>query len=158
MRSEKWKVLVLKTSKLRRVRTSLKLVLRKAVHEELKDLNHLRDLYRKKQLNGTNIPSQAKREDSLIKETNELLQALSCSTLKCHGGITCKSIEMSKLSHDIATLGEDMVWNPLLKEWICINCYNFYYKTDAQKQHLQDAIRKKKEDDKTFEKWLSSQL
>lgn len=49
-----------------------------------------------------------------------------------------------------------MVWNPLLKEWICINCYNSYYKTDAQKQHLQDAIRKKKEDDEAFEKWLSN--
>lgn len=158
MRSEKWKALVLKTSKLRRVRTSLRLVLRKAVQDELRLLNHLRDLYRKKQLNGTLISSQAKREDFLIKEANDLLQALTTSILRCSIGASCISKKENKLSGDIVTLGEDMVWNPLQTKWICINCYNHYYKTEAKKKKLENLLKQGEKEERIFNEWLSKQI
>jgi len=46
MRSQKWRTIIIKDSKLRRVRTSLRVILKEAICSELKHLGHLEDLYR----------------------------------------------------------------------------------------------------------------
>jgi len=158
MRSQKWKVITLKNPKLRLIRTSLRVILSKSINRELVRLGHLRDLYRKKRLDGKFVPSQERRENELINKSSDLLQALTRSVLHCGGDAACISFEKNKLSADIATLGEDMVWNPLLKRWNCINCYNYKYKTKAQKQILQDIIRQGEEEEKRFDIWFSKQI
>jgi len=131
MRSEKWKEIIIKDSKLRRVRTILRVILRKVIISELNRLTQLDYLYTKKRINNKLTPSQNKRDSQIIKKSNDLLQALTTSILRCSIGASCISIRENKFPGDIGTLGEDMVWNPLQKNWICINCYNHYYKTEA---------------------------
>lgn len=158
MRSQKWKVITLKNPKLRLIRTNLRVILRKSIERELKRLSHLRDLYRKKGLDGKLVPSQERRENELINQSNDLLKTLTHSVLHCGGDATCISFEKNKLSADIATLGEDMVWNPLFKRWNCINCYNYKYKSKDQKRILQDIIRQAEEEEKKFDIWFSKQI
>jgi len=158
MRSEKWKVISLKNPKIRLIRTNLRVILRKSIEHELKRLSHLRRLYREKRLDGKLVPSQERRENELINKSSDLLQALTHSVLHCGGDATCISFEKNKLSADIATLGEDMVWNPLFKRWVCINCYNYKYKNKAQKQILQDIITQGEEEERRFDIWFSKQI
>ncbi len=158
MRSQKWKVISLKNPKLRLIRTSLRVILSKSIDKEITRLGYLRDLYREKRLDGKLVPSQERRENELINKSSDLLQALTRSILNCGGDATCISFEKNKLSPDIATLGEDMVWNPVLKRWNCINCYNYKYKTKAQKEILLDIVRQGEEEQRSFDVWFSKQI
>ncbi len=64
MRSQKWKAVIIKDPKLRRIRTSLRVILREAIHTKLIHLGKLKELYgNKKKL----TPSQENREIMLIK-------------------------------------------------------------------------------------------
>ena len=157
MRSQKWKAIIIKDSKLRRVRTSLRIILNEAIRSELRHLNKLQYLYIEKRVAKKIIPSQSKRDVYLTKRSNELLQALTESVLNCCEGSRCKSIKENKLSPDIATLGENMVWNPLLKRWNCIKCYNFHYRTIDQKKKLENLL-KQGEEESIFNEWLSKQI
>ncbi|MFX0036300.1 MAG: hypothetical protein ACFE9I_11760 [Candidatus Hermodarchaeota archaeon] len=51
-----------------------------------------------------------------------------------------------------------MAWNPLLKGWNCIKCYNYYYKTEDQKLKLEHILNMKEEREEAFEKWFSDQI
>ncbi|MFX1323037.1 MAG: hypothetical protein ACFFAQ_15485 [Promethearchaeota archaeon] len=68
------------------------------------------------------------------------MTTLNNSILRCSEGSTCKSRELMPLAQEISTLNKDMVWYPLLKHWICINCYNFYYKSESTKKRLEDFL------------------
>jgi len=158
MRSQRWKILIIKSPILRRIRTSLRIILVNAVHDELKRLNKLRDLYRQQHQNGKIVPSQRKREGYIVQESNKLLQAWTYSLLSCGQGAACISIKENKLSPDIATLGEDMVWNLVFKRWNCIKCYNTFFRTNNQKKKLQEIHRQKEKEEKAFDEWLSNQI
>ena len=165
MRAQKWKTIIIKDSNLRRVRTSLRVILKEAIRSELKRLGQLEDLYRSKRIlyieKGINrrlTLSQRKREITLAEKSDNLMQAWSRSILNCSMGSSCVSIKRNELRQDMATLGEDMVWNPLLKRWICIHCYNHHYRTKAQKLRLQDILKQKDEEDKAFDEWFSEQI
>ena len=155
MRSQNWKSITIKNPTLRLVRTSLRVVLRKAIDTELDYLGQLRDLYRDKRSSGKLVPSQGRRECDIIKKSNDLLQTMTHSILKCGEGSRCMSIKENSLSSEIATIGEDMVWNPVLKRWNCIKCYSFYYKTDSQKQSSQDILNQEEGRERAFDEWLS---
>ncbi|MFX0060089.1 MAG: hypothetical protein ACFE8J_17470, partial [Candidatus Heimdallarchaeota archaeon] len=45
-----------------------------------------------------------------------------------------------------ATIDKDKVWNPILRSWICIDCYINYYITDEKKESLRRAIEKEMAD------------
>ncbi|MHA2027855.1 MAG: hypothetical protein ACW99Q_00580 [Candidatus Kariarchaeaceae archaeon] len=91
-------------------------------------------LYRMKRVNGKITPSQSKRDRTIYQAYYHLDYILQHSILHCSEELQCRSIIKSGLSHNIATLALDMVWNPIKKAWVCLNCYNYYYKTNAQKQ------------------------
>ena len=156
MKSQKWKVIVIKSPTLRRIRTGLRVLLKEAIYFEFERLGRLRDIYREKRLDGKLVPSQKKREGVIIRKSNDLLQTWTKSILNCAKGSICKSIRQNELSQGVATLSEDMVWNPLQKRWMCINCYNFYYRTEAQKKYLQDLLKQKEEEERAFDEWFSS--
>lgn len=109
-------------------------------------------------LHFTLLVKQKERESQLINKSNDLLQALTTSILRCSIGASCISIKENKLSGDIVTLGEDMVWNPLQKKWICINCDNHYYKTEDQKKKLENLLKQGEEEERIFNEWFSKQI
>lgn len=94
----------------------------------------------------------------LAEKSGNLMQAWSHSILNCSMGSSCISIKRNDLRQEIATLGEDMVWNPVSKRWICLNCYNYHFKTTPQKLILQSIYKEGKEDERAFDEWLSKQL
>jgi len=155
MRLQKWRVVILRDRILRQARTNLRVILNLAIHSELAYLGQLRSVYREKRLIGKLVPSQRRREGVIVGRSNDLLQALSHSILRCGKGSACISIEENKLSPDIATLAEDMVWNSLEKKWFCINCYTFYYGTEAQMSYTEDLFKRKKEELRSFDEWFS---
>ncbi|MFX0036301.1 MAG: hypothetical protein ACFE9I_11765 [Candidatus Hermodarchaeota archaeon] len=70
MKSQKWKIIVIKDPQLRRVRTNLRVILKEAIQSELRRLGYLMDLYSRKKVLTS---SQEKRESMLIKISNNLL-------------------------------------------------------------------------------------
>ncbi len=124
MKSKKWKIIQLKDPKLIKIRTNLRKLLKEAVRSEHLRLRKLGVLYRIKDDNKKLTPSQWKREIAITQEGDELLSAMSDSLLQCSYGTGCMTFKKNGLSKDLATLSEDMVWNPIRRRWICINCYN----------------------------------
>jgi hypothetical protein len=158
MRSQEWKLVNIKSPILRRVRTSLRIVLKETVQAELRRLNRLQRIYIQKRVNQKITPSQKRRKAYLTKQSNKLLQAETNSILNCGNGATCVSIKDNQLSPDIATLGEDMVWNPILRKWFCVNCYNLFFKTEAQKVSLRKMLESREKKEEAFDKWFSEQI
>lgn len=158
MRSEKWRPIILKNPILLRVRCSLRVLLMEAIRYKFEQLSHLEDLYREKHITHKLTPSQWRRKIFLTSQISNLLHAQDRSVLNCAEGSLCKSLEKNELSNNIATLREDMVWNPLLKRWNCIHCYNSYYKTEAQKQHFKKIIEQVEEEEKAFDNWFSQHI
>lgn len=142
MKSDKWKAIVISDTRLRKIRKNLRLLLKLAVENEFNRLKSLENLYRSKRLSIGITASQWKREVSLSRAVNKLLQLKHRSNLQCSEGSLCVSPEAKKMSHDISSLNKDMVWNPLLKEWICIDCYNHYYNSEIQKQELKQHLER----------------
>ena len=126
---------------MRVIRENLRALLKLAFEREIERLNYLEDLYRQKRIDNKQVPSNWKRELFIYDKKNNLIAAKDHSLLRCAEGSTCKSIELRSVSQDMSTLDRDMVWNPLLKHWICINCYNFYYKSDSARRELEDYLR-----------------
>ncbi len=152
MKSHKWKIINLKSSRLRRVRSSLRLVLKEAVFSELRRLNRI------KYTGSPNTHLSHDQEIILVQQACNLMKAWSHSILSCSEGISCISLKRNKLRKDMATIEEDMVWNPLLKRWTCIHCFITYYRTEFQKSNLQNIINQKKEEEKVFNNWVSSNI
>ena len=129
MKSLKVKKIILKNPRLRTIRRNLRIVLKLAVSSELERLRHLRRIYcDKRHL----TPFQDKRETFLIKTSNALLARLSNSTCQCNLEERCIShrelvekglVKPSERSPDL-----DVVWIPWHKEWVCMKCYDSYYK------------------------------
>lgn len=142
MKTEEWRKVTLNDSRLRLIRTKSRVILMRTIQSELKRLRDLMNLYRDKRLEGKSTPSQFKRDKGLYREYYDLDYTYHHSVLLCSDVLQCRTLIMSKLSQNLATLALDMVWNPVEKFWICINCYNYYYKTDAQKQKYSEIQKK----------------
>lgn len=145
MKSKRWRPINLKDIRLRVIRENLRTLMKLAVDAEISRLNDKEDLYRQKRINDKQTPSQWKRELFIYNKKESLVSAQNNSILRCSEGSTCKSSEISMLTQELSTLDKDMVWNPLLKHWICIDCYNFYYKSESAKERL-DEFHKQDEE------------
>lgn len=143
MKSKRWRPIIIKDIRLRLVRENLRTLIKLAVDTEIKRLDYLEDLYRQRHINHRQTPSQWNRELSIYDKKESVMASLNNSILRCSEGSTCKSGELIPLTQEISTLDKDMVWNPLLKHWICINCYNFYYKSESAKKRLEDFLNQK---------------
>ncbi|UCC19183.1 MAG: hypothetical protein JSV62_13940 [Promethearchaeota archaeon] len=153
MKSKKWRKITLRDPKLRRIRAGIRVLLKLSIQDELEHLRGLQDLYLKKNFTRELTNSEKKRYSFLIKKSTNLSRAWDNSILICIEG-WCESKRINNLSGEYATLGEDMVWNPLLKGWICINCYNTKYKSDLQKREFQDLLEQAENEEKKFDDWL----
>ncbi len=142
MKTNKWKIAHLKDLRLRIIRENLRTLLVFAIREKVKHLSHLENLYRQKRIYDKQVPSQWKRESNICDMGQQLMDAWSHSILRCSEGSSCKSSSgLRLLTSEISTLDKDMVWNPLNKHWICIDCYNFYYKSESAKRELENFLR-----------------
>ncbi len=134
MKSLKIKKVVLKDPHLRRLRSSLRILLRLAVKKKNRKLDKLEDLYLQKE---KLTPSQRNRKNEISKLKNKLMYLSERSSC-----ITCN--EPYCVSHkdrpDRVTLFDkftwfehrstnlDLVWVPWVKRWVCLQCFNYYYK------------------------------
>ena len=151
MKTDKWKIVINKNPNLRRLRKNLRTVIKLAVYDERRHLRHIRRLYLEKIPNLT--PSQKKRNNNLLRLSNELSEAYDQSILRCLCGAYCLSRQ--KEGFDInKCLDLDMVWNPLDRAWICINCYNFYFGSEETKEAYKEfLLREKAQDEYLAEKY-----
>lgn len=136
MKSKKWRVITIRNSQLQRVRRNMRLILKLAIDKKLDRLRKLTDLYKERRLRGGMVPSQRKREIFLIKSINKLIKATHDSIIKCSFGSVCVSPEAHVFSHDISSLEKDMAWNPISKQWICIDCYNEHFGTKEAREQF----------------------
>lgn len=128
MKTLKVKKVILKNPRLRTIRCNMRIVLKLAVYSELERLRHLKRIYYDKQHLTS---SQDRRETYLIKTSNALSERLSNSTCQCNSGRCISHRELvekglvkpSERSPDI-----DLVWIPWYKVWVCVKCYDSYYK------------------------------
>lgn len=155
MRSKEWKIIIVKDLRLRKIRKNLRTLLRLALHTQYEKLRKLRSLHRNKRILGKQTPSQRRRQVALIKMIDNLLQADASSILGCSMGSACKAPEAKQLPHDIASLDKDMVWNPLSKNWVCIDCYKVHFGTQQQKELLQKVIKAGKAEEEEITKMLN---
>ena len=139
MKTNNWKKIKIKNLRLRIVRENLRMILVMAVKAEIDRLDHLEDIYKQ----NRQISSHWEKELLVYNQKESLIESWSRSILRCSEGFTCKSLEVRPLNQDMSSLDKDMVWNPLLKHWICIDCYNFYYKSRSAKLELENFLRKK---------------
>jgi len=122
-----WKIIRIKGSRLRNLRKNLRMVLCLAYQSEVRRLRKVNDLYRaRRRLNMCLTPSQVRRECSLTRTSNELIQAYNKSILICSSVGNCESSRVFNKSTRVLSLDLDMGWNPINKEWICDKCINFY--------------------------------
>lgn len=155
MRSMKWKVIIIKDSHLRKIRRVLRTLVKLAIHTQFEYLRKLRSLHRNRRILGKQTPSQWKREVALSRMIDDLLQVKTNSILRCSMGSACKSPEAKQLPHDVASLDKDMIWNPLSKNWVCIDCYNVHFGTQQQKELLQKVIKDRKAEEEEITKMLN---
>ena len=140
MRLKRWRPIIIKDIRLGVIRENLRVLINLAVDAEIKRLDYLEELYRRKRINHRQTPSQWKRELFIYDKKESIITTLHSSILRCSEGSTCKSRELISLTQDLSTLDKDMVWNPLLKHWVCIDCYNFYYKSESAKRRLEQFL------------------
>ena len=136
MRTKKWKVIRVKGSRLRQLRTSLRTILELAINDKLERLGQLWNLYIGRFPNL--VPSQSKREVSLITIKRQISDTYSNSLLRCSSAIGCISRKTRReqgLTFNI--LGEDMGWVPSVGRWVCAECHDFYYGSEEIRKGLE---------------------
>lgn len=141
MKGDKWKIIIVKSTKLRLLRKNLRTVIKLALDHKRKLLLQLERIYTEKRIKKGLTPSQQNRERAISILSRDLRLAYEGSMLRCFLAGGCMS--QKNESYIEKSLDVDMVWNPLDKAWICINCYVYYFITDKKK--------------KDYEKFLSCQ-
>ena len=139
MKLKKWKPVVIKNPYLRNLRKNLRIILDLAVSTRL---YHFIDL--------------AEQQGTLSPEVGELSAAQGKSLLKCSSGTLCMSLRGANNSVRFATLDEDMVWNPIAKDWECISCYNYYFGSESVRNKYEQKMKKIKEKEQKIDDDLSS--
>ncbi|MEE9377812.1 MAG: hypothetical protein V3V33_07220 [Candidatus Lokiarchaeia archaeon] len=147
MKSKKPRRIVLKNPKLRKIRSSLREILRLAYYDYSEKLLDLRGLYNDKNMQKGLTPSQDKRHTVLIREKAALDQAFAKSICICFNGAACHSyqeavkdgaIEPSERPIDLdmvwvpepepGTIGE--YWTPTGGAWFCLKCHEVVREID----------------------------
>lgn len=127
MQSKKWKVIRIDILKLRQIRTQFRTICYLSVSSKIKHNIRIRSQYLSKK---PMTPSQRKRYIAIGRELNELQHAYHSSILFCSMGSLCMSNrdihQFSAGNPCLISLGLNMCWNPLKREWICETCYQYY--------------------------------
>ncbi|TXT58974.1 MAG: hypothetical protein BAJALOKI2v1_270002 [Promethearchaeota archaeon] len=128
MRSENVIRVILKNDKLRKIRRNLRDLLKCAFEDKLKQL--LREISECRK-NGNE-----EKMDIKIKEHGNLISAKRSSTLGCgddsemlNGKNYCVSIQKARelgLDEERTKSDLDLVWIPILRQWICTECVKVY--------------------------------
>ena len=127
MKSLKVKKVILKNPHLRNLRKNLRIVLRLAIQDEIRRLDRLEDLYINKR---KQIPSQEKREIQISRLSDRLMHLEHRSCITCHEPFCAfhKDRVGKVIRSDQRTTDLDMVWIPWYERWVCLDCYDYYYK------------------------------
>jgi len=130
MKSLKIKKVILKNPHLRRLRKNLRIVLRLAIQDKIRRLGKLEDLYLEKSKLRKLTPSQKKRQSQIIQLGDRLMRLERKSCITCnenfcvfHKDRPGKSTWFEHRSTDL-----DLVWIPWREKWVCLDCYEEYYK------------------------------
>lgn len=158
MKTEKWKVIEIRNSSLRKLRLNLRTLIKLAIYNRISCLSRLENIYRDKRICGKHTSSQWRKEVNLHKMIEDIFQSRVHSILRCSMGSACKSSQIKNLPNDDAIIDEDMVWNPITKKWICIHCYNYYLKTQQQKDVLQKILLGKSLQEESIIKMLQGKF
>ncbi len=131
MKSLKVKKVILKSPHLRNLRKNLRIVLRLAINDEIRRLSKLNKLYLEKSRQGKQVPSQREREIQISRLSDKLMHlarrssCITCNEPYCifHKDRPGKSTWFEHRSTDL-----DLVWIPWYEKWVCLDCYDHYYK------------------------------
>lgn len=138
MKGDKWKIIIIKGTKLRLLRKNLRTVIKLALDDKRKLLLQLDRIYTEKRIKKGLTPSQQNRYRIISIQNRDLRLAYDSSILRCFMGGGCMSRKDE--SYIDKSLNEDMVWNPLDKAWICVNCYVYYFITDKKKKNYEKFL------------------
>jgi len=159
MKTDKWKVIVIKDPRLRRARKSFRTLLRLAYLTEKERLRQLQDLYRQMDIKGRKLtPSQRRREIMLSRLKDELSSAYSSSILWCSMGSLCESSKKKNIPTHEVSLDVDMAWNPVDKRWCCSACYNYHFGTKDAQLYYRRGIEKMRAKDKALDDYLTEKF
>ncbi len=186
MKSKNWRPIVLKNPKLRQIRTNLRIVLNLAVEEKSDKLFRLTQIYYEKCRTQGLTRSQQRRYEQIRKTRNRLDPAYGKSILRCNWPDDCATSnpdEKPKVKIDmdaevvrlqsiidgtitrknllssiyIKILEQDMVWNPIDRDyqyWMCINCYNKFLGNPADKKDFERFVKKhERMEDRVFKEY-----
>ncbi|UCC18568.1 MAG: hypothetical protein JSV62_10705 [Promethearchaeota archaeon] len=135
MKSNIPRKIVIKDSKLRKVRKNLREILKLAYFTEFEKWSNLDDIYREKHLNGKITLSQEKRWFFLSQQHDKLRAIYDKSILECNLGAACLShrelMQKGEIDPSDRSTDLDMVWVPYFKAWFCLRCYEEYFKIKA---------------------------
>lgn len=133
MKTDEWKQIVIKSPRLRNVRKGLRTVLKLGIEHKIDELSGLRELNRIRANNKELTPAQIGEERVLSKEVQRMMDFCAQSILRCSFGGLCMSTARSE-RYDIVSLGLDMTWDPVYRNWHCLKCHNYYLGTEESKR------------------------
>ena len=136
MKSLATKKVILKNPNLRNFRKNLRIVLGLAISDKIDRLNKLENLYLQKK---RRTPSQWKREIQISLLKNRLLRLRKRSTITCSAPYCYSHKNLfgnPSLREDKRTTDLDLVWIPWYETWVCLDCYNHYYKDTTLNDHI----------------------
>jgi hypothetical protein len=142
MKTDEWKQIVVKSPKLGNFRKGLRTILKLAIGRKVSELSGLKEAIRTLSNNNKELTSaQVEKERVLSKEVQDILGFYDRSILRCSFGGLCESANRGE-RHDIVSLGLDMIWDPVYRNWHCLKCHDYYLGTEGSRN-----LYKKKHDD-----------
>lgn len=141
MKTDEWKQIVIKSPRLRNIRRGLRTVIKLAIDRRIDELVDFGEINRILSNNKELTPAQIEKEWVLSKEVQDILGFRKRSILRCSSGSLCKSTNRKERS-DIVSLGLDMIWDPIYRNWHCLKCHDYYLGTEESKR-----LYKKNHDD-----------
>ena len=140
MKTSKVKKIILKNPHLRNLRKNLRIVLRLAIDDKIRRLSKLNKLYLEKSRQRKLTSSQKSRQSQIIHLGDKLMhleERKSCITCNEPYCISHKDRPGKSTWFEHRTTDLDLVWIPWHEKWVCLECYDEYYKDTT----LEDVIK-----------------
>ena len=126
MKSKKVRRVILRTPRMKHVRSNLRIILKLAVKNELCRLAKVKRLYHDRLIKSHLTPSQRKRHNHIGVKYRTLYHHYLESTLQCGGGAACYSFQEAKkdrFNPQDRPTDLCLVWVPWLEKWFCVKCF-----------------------------------
>lgn len=133
MKTDEWKQIVIKSPRLRNFRRGLRTVLKLAIDRKVDEWVDLREVNRVLSNDKELTPAQIEKEWVLSRDAQNISDIRSRSILRCSKGGLCRSTNRGERP-DIVSLGLDMVWDPVYRDWHCLKCHDYYLGTEEAKR------------------------